>query len=720
MRSLPRLLVTQLAVLSLAIAGLLSGATGPGDRAAAAIAPQVSIAPQDVTALASDGATSGGRVHGSDRYATSAAISRHAFPQGADVVYLARGDEFADALAGGMLTDGPILLVRACGGVPGSVRAEIARLDPAQVVALGGPGAVCDASLAEAAAGRPVSRLAGANRYDTAVEISLRAWPDPGEADALYVTSGHAYADAVAGGGLSDGPILLVRPDGSYPSSVLAERARILGPPLVGLGGPTVVADATLADLDRGSSQLPDRLHGSNRYDTAVTIAGRAYPEGPTTVYLARGDTLADAVAAGGLTDGPVLLVGPTCGALRTGVKTYLSLVAPQQVLALGGPGAVCDETLDAAVAATTSPPALPGMQISGGQNRTCGVTGDGETKCWGDNASGGLGDGTLIDRPTPGAVLGLGPGTTMTVEAGGPSCALLANGSVRCWGGNIEGSIPGAGADNPVPVDIPRLGAGTTAHISLGQKHGCAISITGATRCWGSNSSSQLGVGLPKGSLYALPTLVPGFGPGTTRQIDASYLGTCAVRIDNSAWCWGTNVGGRIGDGTSTERNLPTAVVDLGPGTTAQIATGTHHTCAVTTEGAAKCWGSSTSGALGNGRLGPDVPTPGDVVGLDEGTTTMIDTGSAYSCAVTTDGTAKCWGTNVYGQLGLGEGVWQQLAPRPVIGLTNSTRLIHTSTNTACAITTSDELRCWGLNDLGQVGDGTTTDRRVPVPIPH
>lgn len=101
MRSLPRLLVTQLAVLSLAIAGLLSGATGPGDRAAAAIAPQVSIAPQDVTALASDGATSGGRVHGSDRYATSAAISRHAFPQGADVVYLARGDEFADALAGG-------------------------------------------------------------------------------------------------------------------------------------------------------------------------------------------------------------------------------------------------------------------------------------------------------------------------------------------------------------------------------------------------------------------------------------------------------------------------------------------------------------------------------------------------------------------------------------------------------------------------------------------
>lgn len=129
MRSLPRLLVTQLAVLSLAIAGLLSGATGPGDRAAAAIAPQVSIAPQDVTALASDGATSGGRVHGSDRYATSAAISRHAFPQGADVVYLARGDEFADALAGGMLTDGPILLVRACGGVPGSVRAEIARLD---------------------------------------------------------------------------------------------------------------------------------------------------------------------------------------------------------------------------------------------------------------------------------------------------------------------------------------------------------------------------------------------------------------------------------------------------------------------------------------------------------------------------------------------------------------------------------------------------------------
>ncbi|QFG68407.1 cell wall-binding repeat-containing protein [Ornithinimicrobium pratense] len=713
MRYLQRTLILRLVASSLALTGLLSGVLGSGVTATA------SSAPQEVASVASALGTSGGRVHGGDRYATSAAISRHAFPQGADVVYLARGDEFADALAGGMLTDGPILLVRACGGVPRSVRAEIARLNPSQVVALGGPNAVCDASLAEAAAGRPASRLAGVNRYDTAVEISLRAWPEPNDADALYATSGHAYADAVAGGGLNDGPVLLVRPDGSYPTSVLAELGRISGPPVVGLGGTTVISDATLADMDWGTSQLPDRLHGSNRYDTAVTIAGRAYPEGPSTVYLARGDTLVDAVAAGGLADGPVLLVGPTCGALRTSVKTYLSLVAPQQVLALGGQGAVCDATVDAAVAAATSSPALPGMQISGGPSLTCGVTTDGETKCWGYNAGGGLGDGTLLDRPSPGPVLGLGPGTTSTIEAGGPSCALLSNGSVQCWGGNTEGSIPGAGAYTAVPVDIPRLGAGTTAHISLGQKHGCAISITGATRCWGSNSSSQLGVGLPKGSLYALPTLVPGFGPGTTRQIDAFYLGTCAVRLDSSAWCWGTNVGGRIGDGTRTERNLPTAVVGLGPGTTAHIATGTSHTCAVTTEGAAKCWGSSATGALGNGRLGPDVLTPDDVVGLGEGTTTMIDAGSAYACAVTTDGTAKCWGTNVYGKLGIGEGIDFQLAPHPVIGLTNNTNLIQTSTNTTCAITTSDELRCWGDNHLGQVGDGTTTDRRTPVPIP-
>lgn len=121
------------------------------------------------------------RLAGTDRYSTAVTISREAFPaefpQGTGTVYLARGDFFADALAGGALTDGPVLLVRPCGTVPSAVLSEVARLDPARVVALGGAGAVCDTVLQQAADGRPTGRLTGSNRYATAVAISRRAFP---------------------------------------------------------------------------------------------------------------------------------------------------------------------------------------------------------------------------------------------------------------------------------------------------------------------------------------------------------------------------------------------------------------------------------------------------------------------------------------------------------------------------------------------------------------
>jgi zinc D-Ala-D-Ala carboxypeptidase len=176
-----------------------------------------------------------GRVAGADRIETAVRISQRAFPSGAEVAYLARSDVFADALAAGTLSDGPVLLVPRCGAVPDAVGTELARLSPAAVLALGGPSAVCDELLATAGAGRETGRVAGLSRFETAVRIAQRAFPDG--AGEVYLASAADSPDAVAGGSLTGGPILLVPREGSPPDEVRAEIARLAPSRVVALGG---------------------------------------------------------------------------------------------------------------------------------------------------------------------------------------------------------------------------------------------------------------------------------------------------------------------------------------------------------------------------------------------------------------------------------------------------------------------------------------------------
>lgn len=299
-----------------------------------------------------------GRVAGESRYATAAAIARRSFPEpfaaGEGVVYLARGDVFADALAGGVLTDGPVLLVRACGALPPAVRAEIDRLDPARVVALGGPEAVCDEALTTAADGRETSRLAGETRYGTAAEIAEHAFPDDPIAEVYLATASDSAPDAVAGGALTAGPILLIRPNGGVPAETMRQIARLDPHRVVALGGPVAVPQSALERA--GTGREMGRLAGQDRYGTASAIAGHAFPRDVTVVYLARGDLFADAVAAGSLVDGPVLLVRGGCGAVPGAVSRWVSQKNPRHVTALGGPDAVCEDTLQAVSDLVTAP----------------------------------------------------------------------------------------------------------------------------------------------------------------------------------------------------------------------------------------------------------------------------------------------------------------------------------------------------------------------------
>ncbi|QDO87374.1 hypothetical protein FNH13_02695 [Ornithinimicrobium ciconiae] len=284
------------------------------------------------------------RLSGADRYETSARISWSAFPHGADTVYLARGDIFADAIAAGSLTDGPILLVRSCGAVPAAVAAEIKRVDPDRVVALGGTGSICQGTLEQAAAGRDTDRVAGGDRFETAALIGQRAFPQG--AQTVYLAEHRDSVDAVAGGTLTDGPILLVG-NGStaVPEHTLAAIEALDPQEVVALGGTVAVTDQALGVA--GEGRHTDRVSGPDRYATSAAIADRAFPEGSSRTYLTNGVSVADAVVGGALTRGPILLVPGDCRVLTDPVWRRISTQPPTaKLVALGGPGAVCTEQL--------------------------------------------------------------------------------------------------------------------------------------------------------------------------------------------------------------------------------------------------------------------------------------------------------------------------------------------------------------------------------------
>lgn len=289
------------------------------------------------------------RLAGANRYASAVSISRwkYADPAGADVVYLARGDIFADAIAAGALTDGPVLLVPSCNGVPTAVRDEIQRVAPREVVALGGTGSICDATLLEAAGGRATDRLAGEDRIHTAALIAQRAFP--AGARTVYLAEHREAVDAVAGGTLTDGPILLVsRGSSSVPQRTQAAIDALRPQSVVALGGAAVVTEQALAAAGQGRST--DRVSGPDRYATSAAIAARAFPGRSAQTYLASGASVVDAVAGGTLTKGPILLVRGGCRPLSDPVWRRLSTHPPTgQVLALGGGGAVCEEQLQTA-----------------------------------------------------------------------------------------------------------------------------------------------------------------------------------------------------------------------------------------------------------------------------------------------------------------------------------------------------------------------------------
>src|SRR5450759_3836047 len=188
----------------------------------------------------------------------------------------------------------------------------------------------------------------------------------------------------------------------------------------------------------------------------------------------------------------------------------------------------------------------------------------------------------------------------------------------------------------------------------------------------------------------------------------------TCAVTNGGALWCWGWNVYGGLGDGTTTDRLTPVMVSGLTSGGVAAAA-GPYHTCAVTSGGALLCWGGNQYGQLGDGTTTNRL-TPVPVSGLTSGVV-AVTAGYYHTCAVTSGGAVQCWGNNANGRLGDGT-TTDRLTPVAVSGLTSGVMAVTAGIQQTCALTNGGAVQCWGGNTWGQVGDGTTTDRWTPVAV--
>lgn len=292
-------------------------------------------------------------------------------------------------------------------------------------------------------------------------------------------------------------------------------------------------------------------------------------------------------------------------------------------------------------------------------------------------------------------------------------TCAVTGAGGVECWGHGSSGQLGNnSTANSSVPVKVSTLSSGVAAVVS-GAAHSCALTTGGGVKCWGSNAFGALGNNATTNS--SVPVNVVGLTSGVIAIAtggDASH--TCAITSAHGLRCWGNNNYGQLGNGANANSGVPVDVTGLSAGV-ASVAVGQENTCARTTAGGAKCWGSNGYGQLGNGSTtGSSVPV--DVSGLTSGVAS-VSVGSFNTCGLTTAGGVKCWGSNVQSSLGNGSTA-DSSVPVTVSGLGSGVGAISSGRYQSCALTTGGGLKCWGYNLSGQLGDASNTNHGVPVDV--
>ncbi|MCC6807808.1 MAG: hypothetical protein IT381_10310 [Deltaproteobacteria bacterium] len=345
-----------------------------------------------------------------------------------------------------------------------------------------------------------------------------------------------------------------------------------------------------------------------------------------------------------------------------------------------------------------TPPAALAGgwEHLSTSDYATCGLRAGGKLVCFGGQTSGLLADGVNAHRFLP-ARVGAGTSWLSVGTYDGHSCALRNDGSLWCWGRNDYGQAGASGLTTLTPEPV-RLDTSTTwTDLRLANRTTCAMK-NGKLHCFGDNAFGQI-LGAPLG-IVTTPTPVTGSETWTAFAVGGH---TCAIKADQTLWCWGLNQSGTVGNGNTTSPVLsPVQVVTTAlPQTFVKVTASFWATCGIKTDGSLWCFGANSFGTLGIGAFSGDQPTPLRVGGANDWE--HVSLSALHGCGLRSGGALYCWGMNSNGELGDGTRI-NRAAPTRVLA-NEVVSEVTAGAATTCALTTSGTLYCWGANGVGQVG---------------
>jgi alpha-tubulin suppressor-like RCC1 family protein len=406
---------------------------------------------------------------------------------------------------------------------------------------------------------------------------------------------------------------------------------------------------------------------------------------------------------------------GRSCGWRLRAAVTTLGLVA------------ACMSVAGTAASGPASAGPVP--VVSSGGGGSCTLMPDQTVWCWGSNATGQLGNGTIQDSMTPVKVSTLGPATGVSagqsdnaLSAFNHACAVETTSQVFCWGSNTFGEL-GRGTisqDNPWPLAVS--GGLLASQVSAGDGFTCAVTLAQTVKCWGDGNDGQLGNGTFTDS--STPVKVKGLANVT--QVAAGYFHACALESNGTVWCWGDNTFGSLGNGSTTDSDVP---VQVGVQNATYVAAGSGDSCAIADRpGDLLCWGANNVGQLGTGTF-TDESVPTQVASLSSGVQ-QVTMGIDFTCALADipQLAGLCWGDNG-GSGKLGNGTFNKPSSDPfpgqVFGLAQPPAggaggpvQISAGSDHACVVMTTAVVQCWGEGSIGRLGDGDTLDRDIPTPV--
>ncbi|MEK7748403.1 MAG: Ig-like domain-containing protein [Nitrospirota bacterium] len=326
-----------------------------------------------------------------------------------------------------------------------------------------------------------------------------------------------------------------------------------------------------------------------------------------------------------------------------------------------------------------------------------------------------GLATGLTVSSPTIKAVYGFLVGTTtLTINSAVPvhlplgknhTCARMTDGEMKCWGQNSSGQLGNKTKDDATtPSSVE--GKRGAVDMALGGKHTCAVFENGTISCWGDNTHGQIGDGTNISS--TVPRRVSDLLGA--QVVTAGQSHTCAILQSGVLKCWGDNQFGQLGNGGTSSSTVPVAT-DSSVFLSKEIDAGDLHTCALLSNGSVGCWGGNASGQLGdNNATTSATPRITSIVA------TAVSAGGAHTCAIVTGGSVVCWGENGSGQLGDNSTTTSSAPVSVQLPVGTAAKAISAGGAHTCAVLSNDAVACWGDNRFGQLGNNSTTHSLTPV----